>query len=278
MKKRNRLVAMLAALALVLAACGDDTEAGDGSDDTGDAGTTVAAEDLGLVAEGTLTVCTDVPYPPMEFEDPDAESGYNGFDIELIGAIAEDLGLGLAVATPGFDAITSGLAMESGDCDISAASITITEEREEGVDFSEPYFSADQSLLVKADSGITGLDGLSGLGLAVQSGTTGAVYAEEHAEEFGYEVISFEDAAGPYLALDSGDVAGVMTDIVGNQGVADEDDTVTVVETFTTDEQYGFAVKEEGSEALLEAVNASLAKLQDDGTYDQIHANWFPEG
>jgi polar amino acid transport system substrate-binding protein len=214
----------------------------------------------------------------MEFEDPDAESGYNGFDIELIGAIAEDLGLGLAVATPGFDAITSGLAMESGDCDISAASITITAEREEGVDFSEPYFSADQSLLVKADSGITGLDGLSGLALAVQSGTTGAVYAEENAEEFGFEVISFEDAAGPYLALDSGDVAGVMTDIVGNQGVADEDDTVTVVETFTTDEQYGFAVKEEGSEGLLEAVNASLATFQEDGTYDDIQANWFPEG
>jgi len=277
MKKTYRLVAMFAALALVLAACGDDTDAGDGTDDTGDAGTTVAVEDLGLVAEGTLTVCTDVPYPPMEFEDPDAESGYNGFDIELIGAIAEDLGLGLAVATPGFDAITSGLAMESGDCDISAASITINEEREQGVDFSAPYFSADQSLLVKADSGITGLDGLSGLGLAVQSGTTGAAYAEENAEEFGFEVISFEDAAGPYLALDSGDVAGVMTDIVGNQGVADEDDSVTVVETFTTDEQYGFAVKEEGSEALLEAVNASLAGFQEDGTYDQIHANWFPE-
>jgi len=269
MKKRIRLVVLVTALALVLAACGDD--AGDGGD-TGD------AADFGLVAADTLTVCTDVPWPPMEFEDPEAESGYNGFDIELIGAIAEDLGLGLAVATPGFDAITSGLAMESGDCDISAASITINEEREEGVDFSEPYFSADQSLLVKADSGIEGLDGLSGEGLAVQTGTTGAQYAEDNAEEFGYEVVSFDDAAGPYLGLDSGDVAGVLTDLVGNQGVADEDDSVVVVETFNTDEQYGFAVKEEGSEALLEAVNASLATFQDDGTYDEIYANWFPEG
>lgn len=266
MKKANRLVAVLAAMVLVLAACGGD--GGDGGADV---------DDLDLVTDGTLTVCTDVPYPPMEFEDAEAESGYNGFDIELIDAIADDLGLGLAVATPGFDAITSGLAMESGDCDISAASITITEEREEGVDFSEPYFSADQSLLVKADSGITGLDGLSGMGLAVQSGTTGAAYAEDNAEAMGYEVVSFEDAAGPYLALDAGEVAGVMTDIVGNQGVADLDDTVAVVETFTTDESYGFAVKEEGSEALLEAVNASLAKLRDDGSYDGIYANWFPE-
>lgn len=267
MMKSIRLVALLATLALVLAACGDD----------GETGGTADVSDLGLVAENTLTVCTDVPYPPMEFEDAEAESGYDGFDIELMTAIAEDLGLGIAVATPGFDAITSGLAMESGDCDISAASITITAEREEGVDFSEPYFSGDQSLLVKADSGITDLAGLSGMGLAVQSGTTGAAYAEENAEANGYEVVSFDDAAGPYLALDAGDVGGVMTDIVSNQGVADLDDTVAVIETFNTDESYGLAVKEEGSEALLEAVNASLAKFQGDGTYDEIYANWFSE-
>ena len=267
MKNKLRLVTVLAASALVLAACGND---GGGGEETDPA-------DLGLVAEGTLTVCTDVPYPPMEFEDAEAESGYNGFDIELTTAIADDLGLGIAVVTPGFDAITSGLAMESGDCDISAASITITEEREQGVDFSEPYFTANQSLLVKADSGITELAGLDGLAVAVQTGTTGAAYAEENAEANGYEVVSFDDAAGPYLALDAGDVAGVITDIVGNQGVADEDDTVAVVETYTTDETYGLAVKEEGSEALLEAVNATLAQFQEDGTYDEIYANWFPE-
>ena len=91
----------------------------------------------------------------MEFEDPDAEGGFTGFDIELIGAIADDLGLGLAVATPGWDAITSGLANEAGDCDISAASITITAEREENIDFSEPYFEGKQSLLVSDDSSAT---------------------------------------------------------------------------------------------------------------------------
>ena len=116
-----------------------------GGDDDGDSA-------LGLVSSGTLTVCTDVPYPPMEFEDPDAEGGFTGFDIELMRAIADDLGLGLAVATPGWDAITSGLANEAGDCDISAASITITAEREENIDFSEPYFEGKQSLLVSDDS------------------------------------------------------------------------------------------------------------------------------
>ncbi|NDH11472.1 MAG: hypothetical protein EBY44_07065, partial [Actinobacteria bacterium] len=70
---------------------------------------------------------------------------------------ADDLGLGLAVATPGWDAITSGLANEAGDCDISAASITITAEREENIDFSEPYFEGKQSLLVSDDSSASSL-------------------------------------------------------------------------------------------------------------------------
>ena len=95
-KRLPQLLALLLTLGLFAAACGDD----DGGE-------------LGLVTSGTLTVCTDVPYPPMEFEDPSAEGGFTGFDIELMRAIADDLGLGLAVATPGWDAITSGLATEA---------------------------------------------------------------------------------------------------------------------------------------------------------------------
>ena len=81
----------------------------------------------------------------------------------------------------GFDPITSGLAMEAGDCDIAAASITITEEREENIDFSEGYFSGDQSLLADSGSGIASLADLSGKNLGVQTGTTGEQYANENA-------------------------------------------------------------------------------------------------
>ena len=88
---------------------------------------------LDLVMAGWLTVCTDVPYPPMELKDPSAEGGFTGFDIELMRAIANDLGLDLAIATPGWDAIISGLATEAGDCDISAAAITLDESRR-GID------------------------------------------------------------------------------------------------------------------------------------------------
>jgi polar amino acid transport system substrate-binding protein len=243
-------------VALIAAACGDD-----------DADTS----EFGLVSGGTLTICTDVPYPPMEFEDSSTESGYSGFDIELVEAIADDLGLSLSVATPGWDAITSGLAMEAGDCDLSAASITITPEREENVDFSDAYFNGEQSLLVSGDSGISSATDAGKI--AVQSGTTGELYAQENLSN---ELISFEDAGALYLALEAGEVDGVITDLVGNQGYVDDNPGVaTVVQTWETDEFYGFAVQEEGSEALLEAVNTSLAKLQDDGTYDAIYDKWF---
>lgn len=261
MKKSRRLMSVLAVFALVLAACGQDDGGG------GEVG------DLELVAADTLTICTDVPFPPMEFEDSSTDLGYDGFDIELAAAIAEDLGLTPTVATPGWDAITGGLAFENGDCDVAAASITITEEREENVDFSDPYFNGEQALLVKKDSGINGLADMVGKRIAVQSGTTGAFYIEENGE--GIEVVSFDEAAGPYLALDAGEVDGVMFDLVSQQDVADNDDTLAVVETFATDEEYGLATKDAPN--LLEAINTSLAKFRGDGTYDDIYANWFPE-
>lgn len=265
----KRTMLALGAFSLLAAACGSDA-ADEASTDGG--GESAAAE-LTLTTAGTLTVCTDAPYPPMEFEDPDAESGYTGFDIELTRAIAKDLGLELAVVTPGWDAITSGLANEAGDCDLSASSITITEEREENIDFSDPYFEAEQSLLVAADSTATSGDDL--LAVAVQSGTTGETYVNENFPE-SVEVISFEGGGDLYLALEAGDVDGVVADLVVNQGYVDETGGATIVQTYATNESYGMAVAEEGAEELLAAVNTSLAKLRDDGTYDTIFAEWFP--
>lgn len=258
MKSKTRALAVLTVLALVLAACGDDEGGGE-------------AGDLELVSPGTLTICTDVPFPPMEFENSDSELGYDGFDIELSTAIAEDLGLEPTVATPGWEAITGGLAFEDDQCDVAAASITILPEREENIDFSDPYFSGEQALLVKADSGHSTWEDLASV--AVQTGTTGEIYAQENWE--GVEIVSFEDAAGPYLALDAGEVDGVLFDLVSQQDVANNDDTVAVVETYDTGEEYGLATKDAPN--LLAAINDSLAQFREDGTYDEIFSKWFPE-
>ena len=252
-------IALLLALALVGAACGDS--------DDGDAD----VDAFDLVSDGTLTVCTDSPYPPMEFEDEDGN--FTGFDIELMRAIADDLGLDLRVVNSGFDPITSGLAMESGECDIAAASITITEEREQNIDFSNEYFSGDQSLLVKTDGGLDNLAAFAGENLGVQTGTTGELYAQENAPDA--NIISYENPGDLLTALAAGEVNGVLQDIVVNGDAALNDDGLTIAETYPTEEFYGFAVQEEGKEELLAAVNTSLAKVRDDGTYDSIYDEFF---
>ena len=258
MNRLRLILGTVLVLALFAAGCGDD------SADTGE---------FGLVNDGTLTVCTDSPYPPMEFE---VDGEFTGFDIELMRAIADDLGLDLSVNNIGFDPITSGLAMEAGDCDIAAASITITDEREENIDFSDGYFSGDQSLLTRDDTGITTLADTSGRNLGVQTGTTGELYANENAGDA--SIVSFENPGDLILALTAGEVDAVLQDIVVNGDAALNNDSFVLVETYPTDEFYGFAVKEEGSEALLEAVNESLQKLRDDGTYDDIYDEFFPTG
>lgn len=259
--KQIKLIAVMAVLALLLAACG--------SDDGGS-----AAGDFETVTTGTLTVCTDSPYPPMEFEE---NGEFTGFDIELMRAIADGLGLDLAVVNTGFDPITSGLAMEAGDCDIAAASITITPERAENIAFTDGYFTGDQSLLVKADSGIGSLEDLAGMKLAVQTGTTGEIYAGENAPS-DTELVSFENPGDLFLALESDQVQGILQDIVPNADFALNNDTAIVVDTYPTDEQYGFAAKKEGTEALISAVNDQIESLRADGTYDNIYNDFFPKG
>lgn len=256
MNRTIRMIALVAVLALVLAACGDGEGTGD----------------LDLITEDVLTVCTDAPYPPMEFEE---DGEFTGFDIELMRAIADELGVsGIEVINSGFEPITSGVAMETGQCDIAAASITITEEREENIDFTDGYFTADQSLLVRDDAGVSSLEEFGGLSLGVQTGTTGEMYAQENAPG-DTEIVSFENPGDIFTALEAGNVQGVLQDIVPNADYALNNDGVSLAETYPTEENYGFATEEEGAEALLEAVNEALASLRDDGTYDDIYNDWF---
>lgn len=255
--RRTALLVPLAAAGLLLTACGGD----DGGE-------------LGLVDAGSLTVCSDVPYEPFEFEDADAPSGYSGFDIDVMQAIAEQMDLELAVKDLSFDAIQSGAALGAGECDVAASAMTITEEREANVNFAEPYFDADQSLLVKADGGVESLESIDGESIGVQADTTGQAYAEENAPD-GVEVIEYPDAAALFAALEAGDIVAVLQDLPVNVDRANQDDSLAIVETFPTGEQYGFATAEDSEPALLEAINEALASVREDGTYDEIYAEYF---
>jgi polar amino acid transport system substrate-binding protein len=265
---RSRLLrtcAGLAAAGLLLSACADDDEPDNGGE--------VATGELELVSEGQLTVCSDVPYPPFEFEDPDAPSGYSGFDIDLVQEIAERLDLELVVLETGFDGLQSGATLAAGQCDLAASAMTISEERAENLNFSDPYYDAEQSLIVLADSDLSSLEDLAGEALGVQGQTTGADYAQDNAPD-DTEIVEFDQGPDIYTGMLAGQVAAGLQDLPVNLERAEEDDRFEVVETFETGEQYGFAAALANDE-LIDAVNEQLAEMRDDGTYDEIYDQYF---
>ncbi|MDQ2650557.1 MAG: basic amino acid ABC transporter substrate-binding protein [Actinomycetota bacterium] len=269
--RRTALSAGLVALLLVAGACGDDGDSGDDTDTS--AVDTDSGAPEGLVAEGALTVCSDTPYEPFEFEGDDGEQ--TGYDIDLLRAIADDGDLDLEVKDLPFDGILGSLA--AGDCDVVASAVTITEERAQQVDFSDPYFDADQSLLVRAADAETyaTLVGLTGQRIGVQGGTTGETYANEHLPE-GATVVSFEDSDAMFAALISEDVAALLQDLPVNAYRATQDERFVLTESFTTGEQYGFPVAK-GKGEILEFINDGLATLRSDGRFDEIYASYFGE-
>jgi polar amino acid transport system substrate-binding protein len=268
--RRTALLVPLAAAGLLLSACGGDDDTTTPTD-TGGSGS--GATDLGLISDGQLTVCSDIPYEPFEFEDADAPSGYSGFDIDLMQAIAENLELELVVTVTAFDALSSGTAVESDACDVAASAMTITEEREENITFADAYYDSLQSLLVPEDSDVASIDDLGGKKVGVQSSTTGQIYAEENAPE-DTEIVEFPGDTEMYAALQAGSVDALLQDLPVNL-VHVEDGGLTIAEEYQTDEQYGFALKKEGKEALVEAINEQLQALRDDGTYDEIYGMYF---
>jgi polar amino acid transport system substrate-binding protein len=267
---RSLAVLVLVPLVLTLGACGKDKKTDTSSNTTA---TTLTKAPAGLVKAGTLTVCSDTPYEPFEYAGTDGKQ--TGYDIEILGDIAKDAGLSIDVKDLPFDGILASLA--AGDCDAVASAVTITAERSQQVDFSKPYFDADQSLLVHTTdkTKYAKLTDLAGQRIAVQSGTTGETYAKAHTPA-GATIVSFEDAAGMFGAIASNDVAAVLQDFPVNAYRATKDKTVTVTETFPTGEQYGFPVKK-GNTAMLTFVDAGLAKLRADGRFDTIFKKYFGE-
>jgi polar amino acid transport system substrate-binding protein len=268
--KMMRAAALAGGLALALTACGDDD--GD-TTDTGD-GDTPDAADLALIDDGVLTVCSDLPYAVFEFEDADAPSGYSGFDIDLVQEMADRLELDLEVIVTSFDAIESGAAMAADQCDLAASAMTITEERAANIAFSDPYFETGQSLLVPTGSDATTLADFGGLTLGVQGATTGEDYATENAPE-GTEIVGMPDDPTLRQAIEGGTIQGILQDFDTNLTITDELEGYEIAEVYDTGEEYGFGMKVEGQEALLEQVNELLADMRGDGTYDEIHSRYF---
>lgn len=261
--------AMAAVAALALAACsGGDA----GADGTG----TAAGSEYDLVAAGKLTVCTDAPYPPFEYEDANAPSGYSGFDVDITQAIADELGLELTIQDVAFDALQSGTVLKAGQCDMGMSAITITEERKANIDFADAYYDSLQSLLTSVDSGITSIDDLVGKRLGVQQGSTGKMYAEENAPE-GTTFVEYSGDGELWPALQARQIDAILQDLPVNLEHTRADANYVLVGEYDTGEQYGFAFAKGEKTALREAVNAALAAMREDGRYQEIYDSYFAE-
>jgi len=250
-------VLLLAVVSVVVIGCGG------GSDSTTGGGSETSAGGGGE----PLTVGSDIPYPPFE----QGKSGnYTGFDIELMEAIAEKIGRTAEFQDTSFETIFRDVAQGKFEAVISAA--TITEEREQAVDFSNPYYLSEQAVLVKEGSDVKSLEDLEGKTVAVQQGTTGQELAKE--ELGGSEIRPYPEGPDAVNALKAGTVEGVIIDAPVAQNAVEKSGGVEIAEKVPTEEEYGIAVAQ-GETELLEEINQGLKEVQDDGTYKTIYEKWF---
>ncbi|GAA2453821.1 transporter substrate-binding domain-containing protein [Streptomyces glaucus] len=261
--RRTRILAAITATAglVLVAAC---TSSGDGG------GTKTAAGGVELVKDGRLTTCTHLPYPPFQSE---IDGKVQGFDVALIDLVAEDLGVRQEILDTPFENFKTGAFLNSGECDLAAAGMTITEERKKNVDFSDPYFNATQAVLVGKKSGVGSFTDLEGRKVGAQAQTTG----EDYAKSKGLDPVSFESSDAVLNGLRTGQVEAVVIDYPVVQGWLKDKanaDAFRVADNVDTGEQYGFTVKK-GNTELREAIDKALADAKADGTYKKLYEQWI---
>ncbi len=240
---------------LVVAACGG----GGGGSDGGQA----SAEDV--------KVASDIAYPPFEYEKNGEPVG---FDIDLMDEIAKRANLNVEYQNVTFDGIIGGLSSNLYDASISA--MTITPDREKKISFSDPYFNADQSLLVPSDSDVGSVDELGDATVGVQIGTTGEIKAKEFEEQgkIQGEIRTFDTIEDAFAAINNGQIDAIINDLpVSQDEVSNSDGTLEIVQVIPTGEQYGIAFPKDSD--LIGPVNKALAEIKEDGTYEKIYKKWI---
>jgi putative glutamine transport system substrate-binding protein len=268
MKKTLSLViSILATIAVLLSGCGK----GEGTDakDKGSAPGTVEA----IKARGTLKVGVKIDIPKFGFKDPKT-SEITGFEIDLARAIAKKItGDPAKVDLQAVNAKTRGPLLDNGEVDLVIATFTITEERKQTYNFSEPYYVDGVALLVKKASGISGLKDLAGKNIGVAQSATTKQAIQKEAEKLGIKVNFLEFGTYPEIkaALEAGRVDCFSVDSSILQGYVD--DTTTILPDRFSPQNYGIASKK-SNEALASFVNTTLAEMKASGELDKLIEKW----
>jgi len=252
--KKVSVMAMAFSMVMGLAACGGS-----------DAGSAESA-DAPTEAKNYI-IATDTTFAPFEFQN---EAGdYVGIDLDLLAAIAEDQGFAYELQPLGFNAAVQ--ALEAGQVDGVIAGMSITEERKQSFDFSEPYFDSGVVMgVAAANEDVKSYEGLADKTVAIKIGTEGAAFAESIKEQYGFETVTFDDSSAMYMDVMVGNSVACFEDypVMGYaiaQGVE-----LKMVTDMEQGSSYGFAVgKGEGAE-LLEMFNTGLANVKESGKYQEI--------
>lgn len=267
-------MAMAVVMALGLSACGGSNSAASSSaagSVSGSASGSVSNGDAAFttVTPGKLTMSTNASFPPYEMVADDGS--FEGIDIEVAGAIAEKLGLELQVDDMGFDAALQ--AAQTGKSDMVMAGVTVTEERQAVMDFSNSYANGVQVVIVKEGSPIQTVDDLANANMiGCQMGTTGYTFCSDTPENGGFgedHVTPYDDGAAAVQALMNGQIDAVVIDNKPAQEYVAANPGLKILDGEFTNEDYAIGVAK-GNTALLDAINDALEELTADGTIQSI--------
>ena len=254
--KKKIIAAAMAALVTVMSLAGCGSTA---------ANTTTSSN-------GTLVVGTNAAFPPFEYVGDDGNP--DGFDIALIKAIGDKIGMEVQIQDMEFDSLVSSIG---GKIDVAIAGMTVTEERKNTVDFSDSYYEAVQAVLVPKGSAIATADDLKNLKIGVQLGTTGEFIADEIE---GATVSAYNKAVDAVNDLNNGRVDCVIVDknpaeVFGAQ-FSDKVDVVPGTNFDFEPENYAIALPK-GNTELADKINNALKELKADGTYDSLVSKYIEE-
>ncbi|MCH5194365.1 MAG: basic amino acid ABC transporter substrate-binding protein [Oscillospiraceae bacterium] len=209
----------------------------------------------------TLVMATNAEFPPYEFREG---GDIVGIDVEIARAVAEDMGLELVIEDMAFDSVIA--AVQSGKADIGAAGLTVSEDRLENVNFSDPYTTAAQVVIIKDGSPVASPNDLMGKKVGVQLGTTGAIYAEDIEDA---TVEQYNKGFEAVQALLQDKVDAVIIDREPAKVFVSQNEGLKILDEEFTVEDYAIAIAKDNDE-LLEKVNSSLANLKSSGKLQEI--------
>lgn len=268
MKKALSLMTA-AALVLSLAACGStassaaSSEAASPEAASSEAASETETAELSTVEPGKLIMSTNAAFPPYEMTTDSGE--FEGIDIETAQAIADKLGLELQIDDMDFDAAL--LAVQQGKSDMVMAGVTVTDERQNVMDFTDSYATGIQSIIVKEDSDIASVDDLAGKKIGTQRGTTGYLYCSD---DFGDEnVVAYDDGLTAVQMLNNGQVDCVVIDNAPAKEFVAANPGLKLLDTAYVEESYAIGVGK-GNTELKDAINTALEELKADGTLQAI--------